>query len=236
MPVAAIAMLAPALIQGALGAAQYFGGRKLAKTPTPAYQIPNAVNQMVSTQRRYAQGEMPGLSAMESNQRQTTANAFENMGKFGVIDPNTASSLYGQERGMLGNIGLQGAQYQVGEKDKYLNTLGVLADEQSRQWDWNVAQPFERTMSTASSLMGSGIQNVWGGVSSAGDYLAQRNMMQNLGYDTPSWFGNMFGGENSTSTNNTITDPVLRNFMQTNPATKNSQMQAMRAFYPNLFD
>ena len=211
----ALAAIIPALIQAGVGVAQYIGGTKEGKTPTPSYQIPNAVNQMVDTQRRYAQGEMPGLSAMEANQRQTTANAFENMGKFGIIDPNTASSLYGQERNALRNIGLRGSQYQVGEKDKYINTLGFLANEQGRAWDWNVAKPFESTMANSSSLMGSGMQNVWGGINSTGDYLAQREMMKSLGYNVPSWFGE----GNTTSTNNTITDPVLRNNMQTNPAT-----------------
>lgn len=191
----AAAVLIPALLQGMLGAAQYFGGRKMAKTPTPQYQIPQAVNQIVDTQRRYAQGEMPGMSAMRQAQGQTTANAFENLGKFGMIDPNTASSIYGQERGVLGDIGLAGTRYELGEKDKYLNALGALAGEQNKQWNWNIGQPFERKMADASSLMGAGIQNVWGGVSSAGDYMMQREMMKGLGYEVPSFFGNMFNKE-----------------------------------------
>lgn len=191
----AAAVLIPALLQGMLGAAQYFGGRKMAKTPTPAYQIPQAVNQAVDTQRRYAQGEMPGMSAMRQAQSQTTANAFENLGKFGMIDPNTASSIYGQERGVLGDIGLAGTRYELGEKDKYLNALGILAGEQNKQWNWNIGQPFERKMADASSLMGAGIQNVWGGVSSAGDYMMQREMLESLDYEVPSMFGNMFNKE-----------------------------------------
>ena len=222
----AIAMLIPALLQAGLGAAQYFGGRKLAKTPVPEYQIPEALNRVVSTQRQYAQGEMPGMSDMIQQQRQTTTNAFENMSKLGVIDPNTASGLYGQERGLVGGIGLQGSQYRLGEKDKYLNTLGMLAEEQGKKWDWETRLPAERDWAAGSALMGSGIQNVWGGIGSAGDYLGQRQMMQSLGYDVPS----MWGGNNNQS--NVITNPAIRYMYQTMPQTQEAQRMALNMIHP----
>jgi len=221
------AMLIPSLLQAGLGAAQYFGGRKLAKTPTPEYQIPQALKTMVGTQRQYAQGEMPGMSEMIQQQRQSTSNAYENMAKYGAIDPNVASGLAGQERGMVGNIGLQGSQYRINEKDKYMNVMGMMADEQNKKWDWETRLPAERDWAAGSALMGSGIQNMWGGVSSAGDMFAQRNMMQNLGYNVPNFWNN---NNNTASNNGTITNPQMRYDLQTNPLTQQAQQSAFGMF------
>ena len=194
---AAALMLIPSLLQAGLGAAQYFGGRKMTRQETPEYQIPQALTDMGQMQRGQMYADMPGAETMRQDVRATTADSLRSAERYGYIDPNIVGQAYSGQQAGLRDIGVRSSQHKVQERDRHYGIQGAIAQEQGRAWDWNEAMPFQYQQAAGSALMGSGIQNVWGGVSSAGDFMAQRQMMQGMGYDVPNWFGTgsgFFGG------------------------------------------
>jgi len=168
--------LIPAALQAGVGIAQYLGGQKQSKQATPDYTIPSEYLSMMNTQKNYMLGDMPSSTKIRQDIRGNTSDYIDNAARYGIIDPNTASAAYGSEQDALGNLGVQNAQYRVGEKDKYLNTLGMMGQQKDLKQQWEVMTPFERTMQTASAMMGAGMQNAWGAVSSAGDYFGAKDM------------------------------------------------------------
>ena len=163
--------LIPAALQAGLGAAQYFGGRKMSKTPTPDYEIPTEFFRISDTQRAVMLGDMPGATKARQDIQSSTANQLEAAERYGQLDPNTVSAAYGQQQGNFANLGATEAMYKTGEKDKWLNTQQQLGGLQLQKQEWETLNPYMQKMQTASALMGAGIQNVWGGIGSAGDYM-----------------------------------------------------------------
>ena len=76
--------LIPAALQAGLGAAQYFGGRKMSKTPTPDYEIPTEFFRISDTQRAAMLGDMPGATKARQDTVQLEAGKIE-------LDPNMVS-------------------------------------------------------------------------------------------------------------------------------------------------
>lgn len=184
-----LAMMIPSIIQAGVGAAQLIGGSRMSRTPQPEYEIPGAITEATTLARRSAQGDIPGLQAMQEAQRVNTANQLASMEKYGIIDPNAVSRAYNQESQALGNIGLQNALYRTREKDKYAAALNVMGQEQANQWQWDKAMPWQDKMEAASALQGAGMQNIMTGLQSGADYFGQRDMMKTLGYNVPNMFG-----------------------------------------------
>ena len=208
--------LIPAAIQGAMGIAQYFQGRKLANTPTPDYNIPTELFDMRDTQKAAMLGEMPSATKIRQDIRGTTANQLENAERLGMLDPNMVGAAYTQEQKALSDLGATEAMYRTGEKDKFLNTQQLLANEQLQKQQWETLLPFERRMASGSALMGAGIQNAWGGLQSAGDFLMYNQAMKN--------YGNLLNPADAIRLN-----------LQMNPDTQAAQKQAYRMFMNNPF-
>lgn len=201
----AIATLIPALFQSGLGMYQSIQANKWAKTPVPEYKIPEAVNTAVGMQRRYAQSDMPGTQSMISEQRQSGANAISEMSRYGMIDPNMVNKVYGQESENIGKIGLANEEYRAGEKNTYLQMLGMLAEQQGKKFDWEVLLPYQQEKTAESALRGASIQNQYGAFTSLADKAGSMTYLESMGYDPMKDFRNMFGvgsGGNNDVANN----------------------------------
>ena len=88
-------------------------------------------------------------------------------------------------------------------------------------------------MGTASGAIGSGIQNMYGGLSGAADFFGNRDMMEAMGYSPSSLFGNLFGNKAANAET-----AALRNSLQVNPLTQGGQQTAYSLFQgmnPSLF-
>lgn len=231
--VGAILSLLPTLAQFGLGAYQTAQGSKMAKEVTPEFQIPAEYQAMLKTQKASMLGEMPGETRIRQDIRGNTANVLDTAERYGMLDPNTVGSAYTQEQNALGNLGIQGAMFRTGEKDKYLNALDLIGQQKLTKQGWDVLDPFQRRMGTASGAIGSGIQNMYGGLSATSDFFGNRNMMEAMGYTPSSLFGNMFGGNKLSAE-----QLALRNSLQVNPLTQKSQQAAFSMFQgmnPSMF-
>jgi uncharacterized membrane protein YphA (DoxX/SURF4 family) len=90
---------------------------------------------------------------------------------------------------------------------------------------WDVLDPFQRRMGTASGAIGSGIQNMYGGITAASDFFGTRAMMEAMGHKPASLFGNMFGNSGMSAE-----QAAMRNSLQVNPLTQASQQKAFSLF------
>lgn len=179
--IASLAMLLPSILQAGTGIAQYFGGKKLSQQATPDYLIPSEYGSMVDTQKNYMLGDMPAETRMRQDVRGNTADAIDTAARYGMIDQNFIGGAANQESQNLANIGMQSSMYRVGEKDKYLNALDLMAQQKLQKQQWETFLPFERTMQTASALMGSGMQNIYGATTSTADYFGQKEFNKKYG-------------------------------------------------------
>lgn len=217
----ALALALPALFQAGLGLWQTAKGNQYEKAPVPDYQISPALNDMVSIQRRSANGEMAGLDAIQQAQRATSANQMGALQKGGVIDPNAVNRIYGQERGALANVGLANANWQTSEKDKYINVLSGLAEEQKKEYEWETLLPYERKMAAAGALSQSGITNMYGALTSAADRVGTNEYMKAIyGEDAGiggnnNWLKNIFSQDNQSST------PMTEDYVNTFNSARN---------------
>ena len=233
MAIPAILSLLPTLAQFGLGAYQLAQGRKMAKEETPEFQIPKEYQSMLNLQQASMFGDMGGLSRVEQNIRGNTADTISTAARYGMIDPNTIGAAYGQESDALANLGVQNAMYKAGEKDKFLNVLDLMGQQKLAKQEWDVLAPFQRRMATASGAIGSGIQNMYGGLSAATDFFGTRSMMESMGYTPNSLFGNLFGNKAANAE-----VAALRNSLQVNPLTQGGQQTAYSLFQgmnPSLF-
>ena len=201
-----IASLIPTLFQAGLGAYQTIQGNKWAKEPTPDFQIPEAVNTAVSMQRRAAQGDMAGMQSMISAQRQSSANAINEFGRYGMLDPNTVGKIYGAESENIGKIGVANENWRDDQKNMYLRVLGNLAEQQGKEFEWETLLPYQQKMQAASALTGSGIQNMYGSMESASDKFGSLSYLQAMGIDPfaggEDWFSKLFNRKSGTNNKN----------------------------------
>jgi len=181
-PLLSAAMLIPQAAQMGYGMWQYGQGRKLLRTATPDYEIPDEYGQMMDLQRTSMLGDMPGSNRIKQDIRGNTSDRIDTAARYGTMNPNTVNAAYNKEQEGMANLGVQNAMFRTGEKDKYAQSLNMNAQQELQKQNWETLQPFERTMQTASAMMGSGTQNMFGGMQGTTDYLGNMDMMKRMGY------------------------------------------------------
>ena len=75
--------------------------------------------------------------------------------------------LIGSENNGMSELAKTTAQDVAGKQGAYEGALNTKAGEENRVWDWNKAQPYLQAAQMAAQLRGSGMQNIFGGVSGA---------------------------------------------------------------------
>ena len=189
---AIIAAVLPAAVQSGMSIYQLARGSQLSRTGVPQYQIPKALQDAYSMQRAYAtQKEIPALSTMYDNILQSQQGTIEAMQKGGQGSPAQLGMVQAKTDEALGNMAIAGANYKIGEKDKFLDMSNKMAGEQANQWNWNVAMPFQQQMGTASALQGAGLQNLYGSVTSIADYFQSEEYMD--------WMQNLYSSANGSN-------------------------------------
>ena len=181
-PFVSAAMLIPQAAQMGYGMWQYGQGRKLSRTAVPDYNIPDEYGQMMDLQRTSMLGDMPGSNRIKQDIRGNTSDRIDTAARYGTMNPNTVNAAYNKEQEGMANLGVQNAMFRTGEKDKFANALNMNAQQELQKQNWETLQPYERTMQTASAMMGAGTQNMFGGMQGATDYLGNKDMMRRTGY------------------------------------------------------
>lgn len=135
----------------------------------PDYNIPASEQEALSKAEANASNKitrLPGQSAIEGRLDQTTANqisVLERMGIGGADMINGASRAYGNQQQAENTLGVAAANYSAGmnqhNQDVLFRQLGINAEYQDKQWDWNKRLPYERDYALMQALKGASIQN-----------------------------------------------------------------------------
>jgi hypothetical protein len=161
----------PSIFKGIAGGKQLKEASQIeSQNPRPNAEVAPAISQMVNYNRGLAQSQdIPGGEMYRNEIKGATSagmNAASQLGS-GSEAYGMLGKLMGQQNNAMGGLAQQTSQYVQGNQQNYSNSLGQLGQEQNRVWDWNKAQPYLQAAQMASQLRGSGMQNIFGGVSGA---------------------------------------------------------------------
>lgn len=161
----------PSIFKGIVGISDMNKANEIEKqNPRPNAEVAPAINKMVNYNQGLAQAQdIPGGEMYRNEIKGATAsgmNAASQLGS-GSEAYGMLGKLIGGQQNAMGGLAQQTSQYAQGNQQNYANSLGQLGQEQNRVWDWNKAQPYLQAAQMASQLRGSGMQNIFGGVSGA---------------------------------------------------------------------
>ena len=171
MPEALVALLSgiPSLMKGIFGMSQMNKAKQIeSQNPRPTAEVAPAVNQMVGYTKGLSMApQAPGSEISRNQIGGATAagiNAATQLGSgseaFGAVNKMVASGQNAQA-----GLAQNDIQNQQSGQSQYINSLGALAGEQNRVWDYNKAQPYDQAAKTASALRTVGPQNAFSGAS-----------------------------------------------------------------------
>jgi hypothetical protein len=163
--------LIPQIFKGIMGGKQLKeAGQIESQNPRPNAEVAPAISQMVNYNRGLSQSQdIPGGEMYRNEIKGATAsgmNAASQLGS-GSEAYGMLGKLAGQQNNAMGGLAQQTSQYVSGKQGEYANSLQSLGQEQNRVWDWNKAQPYLQAAQMAAQLRGSGMQNLFGGISGA---------------------------------------------------------------------
>lgn len=179
LPIAAFAI--PGAIQGTLGLGQLIGG-SLMKPKRPEYDIPAAAKEELAMSRMALNSRMPGIGYSENRLAQNSANAAYGMNRAATNPNQILAGLAGiQMQANIASRGLMEAEASdfIRRESNLRRSLGVMANYQNRKWEMNKLQPYLDKARTKAALIGSGLQNISGGVGQALGGVLSAQMMQN---------------------------------------------------------
>lgn len=176
VPFALLASAIPALFQTGIGAAQFFKGNKMARNNIrPQYQIPGEIQGMLTDAQI---GAMQGMPAEQITQymNQLGASGNEQMRQIQAGSGGSAANMLqnitavnrNQNKGLMDLLSAN-AQQRLQNMRYYDQARQSMAGFRDKQWELNKLQPFQDKAKTASALVGAGMQNFMGGLSTLGE-------------------------------------------------------------------
>lgn len=171
IPLAAFAAI-PGLLSGGYkafaGAKQVKDGKEMAKNNIfQKYRRPEEVQQALRLAEQQYRNGMPGTSLLENRIKSGAAMAMDAsmQGASSSGDVLDAASRIGANTNTsMQDLALQEAAYKDKAMAGYTQQLQNSAGYADKEFQYNVAQPYERTAAAASALIGAGNTNVFAGV------------------------------------------------------------------------
>ncbi|WP_017731261.1 hypothetical protein [Nafulsella turpanensis] len=167
------------LAQGGIGLAQMAGGA-LTKTPKrPEYKPAAAIVEAEQTAERESNASlMPGYAQAQQGIQQSAANALQNVTKTAQSSGdilNSVGGIQGMQNRSLSDLVRMNMQDKARRKAVHMQSLGALAGEQQRAFQYNEAEPYQNAIQTKSALFGGGLQTL---SDAAANYSAYAQMKQ----------------------------------------------------------
>lgn len=165
----------PGAFQIGLGAYQMYQGYKMRKEADAMrkdamFKIPASATESLDRARsRASQTKMPGQEMMEKQIAGDGANYMANVNQFagsGTQAIAGAGRNQVMQNDALRKLAVQSAQYNANEQRNLQSQLGQMASLQQKEWEINKYKPWQDTLKQASAMKGSGIQNMYGGLTS----------------------------------------------------------------------
>ena len=192
-----LALLAPSILQTAIGGAQtLFGQKRLGELERPVRTVSPAVQEGVARSKYMSQAaRRPGSKEAREQITTTQAGAVSQIQKAGGTSGTTmAATLGAQKQASRANLqeNVLDEQFRFKMNTQYLQQLQNLAREQGMNFQWNQAQKFAEEAGAAKALGESGLQNIMGGVTEGvGVGLASKLLPGGQGQSSPYWNAKM---------------------------------------------
>jgi len=167
-----------ASVAGTAGAIQYYKGQKLAKAnKRPKYEVPQGIKDNLSQAQQMA---LEGLPPEQKQQYVENVQRQENAGLNALGD--RSAGLAGiatlTQQGNDANKNLLSMDSQA-RQTNLNNLMGARSEEagySDKQFQLNKLLPFQQTAAAAEALKGAGLQNIAGGMKSAGQAIGNAKM------------------------------------------------------------
>jgi hypothetical protein len=175
IPLAAI----PAAAQGVTGLVQLFKGAALSRKERPEYKIPSEISQNLS------QAEMMALEGLPSEQKQQFIENAQRTSQF-RLKAGSERSVDVIEKAAQGEVDANRNLLSADSAAKFqnINTLmgkrDVMAGYKDKAFEVNEMQPFMAQMQAAQAMKGSGMQNVYGGLTAGIKGIENQRLMQDI--------------------------------------------------------
>lgn len=153
-------------VQAGIGAAQAISGWKQKKNLTrPEYQIPEEI------ERNMSEAELMSYYGMPDAQKQSYMQNIQRAGQqalSGVADRKgglgTISAIQQQQQDAYMNLLSADVQQRMQNIQRAQQARSEMAAFKDKQFEINEMQPYQQSYAEAQSLVGSGMQNVMGGL------------------------------------------------------------------------
>lgn len=194
-----------------IGAGIFSGIRsaKYAKTPRPAYEIPQAYKDfLAATKFRAGTSGLPGQGQIEARLARQTAGsmgAIQRSGRSAASQIAGIAALDQASKEQVAELGVQGARQDERDLQQMYEAQRLMGTEQRRQWEWDKRGPYENAMATAARLQEASQQAIFTGLEGISG-IAQSAMMLNA--KTP---GDTTGTTETTQTTGGTTTPQYFN-------------------------
>ena len=158
MPLPLLAI--PAILGGAQTLVGAIGGL-LNKRPN--YEIPSAAKQSFALAQLQAASSLPGYAQAKSNIGATTGNLI-NAAKESGNPTAILSAIQANQNKASNDLDVQNANYQTQMQQNLQNAANEYANFEDQKFQLNKYQPYVDRKNQFSDLLGSGINNVIGGL------------------------------------------------------------------------
>ncbi len=171
---AAMASAIPAVINTGFGIYQTMRGSNMLKgLNSPTMSVPQGAIGAENVAKNLAmQTELPGQGLMENKIDNSVSNSILDAKKVSDNPNDALDSVfksYGMGMEKNNDLGIASANFQANNQMNLQNQENTMAQWQQKVWENNELNPYLRKANTASALLGSGIQNISGGLNKASD-------------------------------------------------------------------
>ena len=168
MAPAIFASLIPAAMQIGKGIIDSGKANELSSFERPTREIPQAIQEMITRQRILAsQNKMPGSDVIENKILSAGASGvgdIKDMASSSSSGISAISNLYGNVMNSLGELGVKNQEYSNEQIQNLLSSLPTLGTEQTANWQYNKADPYEAAKRAEAAYRYSSAQNTFKGV------------------------------------------------------------------------
>jgi hypothetical protein len=167
-PLAAAATIIPAAMQIGKGIFDSGKANELSEIDRPTREVPQAFQEMIMRQRILAgQTKAPGADVLENRLLSAGASGvgdIKEMASSPSSGLSAISNLYGNIMGSLGDLSVRNQEFSNDQIQNLLSSLPTLAGEQSKNFDFNEADPYLAAKRAEAAYRYSSDQNTFKGV------------------------------------------------------------------------
>ena len=172
IPLALLAAI-PGAVQAGLGIAQSIKAKKFREQfERPTFQTPESIDRLVASARSGAtQTELPGQRLTEERLAGSTAagaRALREATDSPAVAAANVANLFGKQNEALVDLRIAAAENQERNRRNLEEKFGIAADFEVKEFELNKLNPFIDAARASRELSAAGIQNLFGGVQSAG--------------------------------------------------------------------